>query len=678
MGEQRVLDLLRHPPVIFVDREDERAAAVTAIRSARAVGNRAVLVFSGMSGVGKTALAVRVAQEFYAPESSEFEVVLMVGLGAAAHARSPEEVLQICLNALGVKQMPQTLEQMQARFRELTSRPTLLLLDDVENAEQVQQLLPGSATAVVVATSRRRTDGFAYYDYEVVPVEVFGPEYALELLTARMSPETIRAQDVSLRELVDRCGRLPYALNIARARLRTHYRGDAAAYVRALNSARSLLAEFTIEGEQRLVHLFNEAYLRLPPGAASLYQLLGVHPGLQFGAHVPEALAGPGRADAVAADLSVLVDWCLLAELPGGRFEIHSLTAEYTRALLADLHAADVHRALVRMVESYLEFAVSRELVLSDRVRFGPLFSGVLEPAYSGDEAYERAEVDLERERANLRRIVAVAAETRLHDLVWQLCEALITFYFQRDLFDDAIEVHSSGLVAAQWLAKAAPNDEPVPLLVMHNALGRAYFGKRRHAEALENFRRAGALAGRLRGANALFGLAQAATWESFVHQRLRDPEAALRALSAAAMFVADPDYPADQRERELRLIDMNGGPMLAAVGRIEEAIVAGRRAVEYFRDGKELHNRAKSVANLGRILAVAGEPYAEEAVELLTLAIDQEIECGLTSWAADSCEVLGELLIRLGRDALGRVWLARAAELDAQLNTDDDPPVEP
>jgi tetratricopeptide (TPR) repeat protein len=173
----------------------------------------------------------------------------------------------------------------------------------------------------------------------------------------------------------------------------------------------------------------------------------------------------------------------------------------------------------------------------------------------------------------------------------------------------------------------------------------------------------------RLRDPAALFGLAQAAIWEAFVHQRLGDHEAAARSLSEARLLVEDPQFPAEWRDREQHLLDMNGSLMLASVGRFDEAISAARRAVAYFAGGKEQHNYAKSVANLGRVLAVADAPHAQEAVQELIHAAELEAAGGLKSWEPDTCEVLGDLLIRLGRVEEGRRWLARAAELAAGLD---------
>ncbi|QIS21674.1 NB-ARC domain-containing protein [Nocardia terpenica] len=667
MREPVVRDLLQRPPLFFVDRDCERNGLVEAVDAALAAGRPAVTVLTGMPGVGKTMLAVRSAGELRGGADRGFEVVLALAMGESGHAPTAHDALAILLNALGVKDVPPTLEGRQSVFREETAdRRTLLLLDDVENAEQIQALLPGSAASVVIATSRRRSDGFEYYRYVVMPVEPFDLAAAQELLTDGMDPAVARAYDTSLRELAGMCGYLPYALDIARARLRRHYRDDVAAYVDALRATESQLTEFKLDDKEPLTVLFEEAYRRLPDHAGTLYRLLGLHRGRQFGEQVAIALAGPDHPVPPSEDLRILVDWCLLTELPGGRFEMHTLTAQHARGLLAELHPADVDRARRRMVESYLEFVVAREMVISDRVRFGPLFHAGIEPAYSDAGAYERAQADLELERANLRGIITLAEDVCLDDLAWQLCEAMITFYFQRDLFDDEFAVHRRGLAAAQRLG------EPYPLLVMHNALGRAYFGKRMHDEALEQFRQAGTLAGRLRGPAALFGLAQAAIWEAFVHQRFGDYSPAVEALSTARMLVADPDFPADQREREERLLDMNGCTMIAAVGRTEEALADARRAVRYFTDGKEQHNYAKSIANLGRVLSVSGAQYADEAVEVLTRAVELEVECELPFWEADSSEVLGNLLLRLGRDEEGRYWLARAAELNDRLFNGD------
>ncbi|WP_433656885.1 NB-ARC domain-containing protein [Nocardia sp. CA-128927] len=638
-----VLDLLRRPPPGFIDREPERDRLWEAVNEASAARRQAVLVVTGMPGVGKTMFAVRMAEELLGQTGRAFDVVIKLAVGERGHARTAEEVLAMCLSALKVEKIPVALAEMQALFRAKTAcGATLLLLDDVEDAEQVEALLPGSADSIVIATSRRRTDGFDYYRHVILPIDVFDADYARELLVSGMDPELVRANEVSLAELVKLCGRLPFGLDIARARLRGHYRNNVGEYVRQLNVTRSRLTEFKLDGKDVLTALFEEAFHRLPAPVRLLYSLLGLHRGLQFSEQVAIRLAGPDYPGSVPEGLRLLVDWSLLAELPGGRFEIHALTAEHAYGTTSVMHAAEIERANRRMLEWYLDFTVAREQVFSDRVRFGPRFREGPAPAYSGEDAYGRANADLEFERANLRRAIGLAWDLRFCDLAWQLCEAMITFYFQRDRFDEAIEAHGNGLEAAEWLA------EPVPLAVMHNALGRAFFGKRMHVEALEQFREARRQAARLSEGVALFVLAQAAIWEAFVHQRDGDNEAAVHSWSAARILVADPDFPAEWQERETRLLNVNGSIMLAAVGRHAEAIEAARNAVNGFTGSKEKHNDIKALANLGRVLAVSGDEYADEAIDVLTSAVSLEAEHELKSWEIDSCQVLGDLLLRL------------------------------
>lgn len=58
----------------------------------------------------------------------------------------------------------------------------------------------------------------------------------------------------------------------------------------------------------------------------------------------------------------------------------------------------------------------------------------------------------------------------------------------------------------------------------------------------------------------------------------------------------------------------MNGAPILAATGRIAEAIEAGERAVTHFERDSDRANHAKSVANLGEVLLASGAGHQDRA----------------------------------------------------------------
>ncbi|GAA5043073.1 NB-ARC domain-containing protein [Nocardia callitridis] len=666
-------------PRILVDRDDERNSIIGRIGAQWAARTAGVFVLTGMPGVGKTSLALWCAHELLsgagepaAPTEvvgagARFDVVLHVSMGASARALSVEDAMTIFLPALGVSSLPTTTDGMVAAYRAaLADRSSLILLDDVASAEQLNALLPGAARSVVIATSRRYSEGFEHLGFDVFPVGVFTPDHAKELLSRGMDPVRAAAEDRPLGEVAELCGWLPLALGIARAHLLTRHRG-VAGYVDRLRAAKSRLAEFRIENQRLVENVYEVAYQELSDDQRMLYRLLGLHAGRQFDAAVAAALLGPDYAGELDDDLYALKSACLLTDIDDGRFELHSLVHLHARGLAtATLHPADCRAALRRMVRWYLEFAVAREQVLSGRIRFGELFDGRIPLAYTGPEAYQRAIADLELERANLRRALSTAADEGFHELAWQLCEALFTFYFQRDLYADAIAAYRVGSASAQWIT--ADTGDARPQLRMCIELGTAYFAVREHDAAMREFRNAEELATGLRDEVSVASLAKTFAWQAFVHQRHDEYSAAVRAIAKSRALVDDPAFPARIREREHRMLDMNSGPMLAAIGRHDEAIALGRSAVEYFRPDAERHNYAKSVANLGGTLARLGGSHDDEAVELLSEAVELEQALGLDTWLADSCEALGAVLLRLGRGAEGRELKARAAALFGEL----------
>ncbi len=644
---------------MFVDREPERDSFVLEVAAARETGEQGVFVFTGLPGVGKTSLALWCAHQLEGP----FDIVLCVSMGASSQALSVEDALTIFLPQLGVESLPPTGAGMLATYRAKTAGLQILLFaDDIESAAQLNELLPASAGSVVIATSRRRSEGFEEYGFTTVSVGLFDLASAKQLLTYGMDDAGAEEDLAAVAEL---CGRLPLALRVARAHLRTRHGGRVAAYAERLRAAKALLAEFTIDGERVVEAVYEVSYQDLKEPEQRLYRLLSLHPGDQFGVEAAAALLGPEHPVAEVEDaLRALVRASLLTDVGPGRYELHSLVRQHAAALAGkDENAAELWEAVRRLVDFYLDFAVARELVLSTRVRWGERFDGRIAPAYQGAGAWDRAVADLERERPNLRRAVRVAVDERFFDLAWQLCEALVTFYFQRDLYADAIAVHGLGLPAAEDVSGRTGDRRPQ--LRMHAELGTAYFMVHEHETALRHFETSAALAEQIDDAEvSVVHRAKMTVWTALVHRRLGHAEVAVAAAERSRALIADPRFPAALRARENALLDMNSGPMLAEVGRFEEALAVGRRAVAYLAEGTEQHNHAKAVANLGESLALAGEAHRDEAVGVLREALALERARGLGWWEAHTSELLGDLLTRGGRPDEGRNLLEHAQRL--------------
>ena len=646
------------PPRQFVNRTDEVGRVGREITDGVAAGRQTVVVLTGLPGVGKTTLAAQCAEQV---KDLFRDGWLWATLGTSSEAVSVDDVLFLFLTQLGVGSPPSTSQGLRLAFQTVTADKALLLvLDDVESAAQLVKLLPSSSRSAVLATSRRRSAGFVRERFAVIDVAPFTVPSAVELISADLDSARIATAGTEIEALAELCGRLPLALSIAGAQLSTRHRGPVSDYVRQLRGARSVIEKLTVDSERLVSAVFEVSYEDLAPAERRAYRLLSLHPGRRFATGAAAALLGEEPTDSLEA----LVTANLLSPVGADRYEFHSLVREHASGLVAQRETVqDCQAAVARVVEWYLRFAVARERSISDRPRFGEYFDGRVAPAYQGAHAWQQAVDDLELERANLRRAVSAAAEEGLHSLAWQLCEALVTFYFQRDLFADAIAVHSLGLASARVVHRETGDARP--LLRMHTELGTAQFSFRDDRLASEQFDAAVALAEGLPDDEVvLFTRAKMFQWKSFVDQRMENWPKAVESIAAARSLVDDPRFPAKDRGREAALLDLNGGPMLSAVGRHEDALAAGRRAVAFFSDGKEEHNLAKATANLGESLSLAGAGFQDEAEQVLRTAAGLLAERGMQSWEAHSSTVLADLLERAGRAAEAVPLLQRAAEL--------------
>ncbi|WP_121156522.1 AfsR/SARP family transcriptional regulator [Micromonospora pisi] len=213
------------PPDIaaFVGRTEEVARVVAAVRGATADGSAdgsAVVVVSGPGGGGKSAVAIRAAHQLLAdfPDGQIF-----IDLAESRHRRtevSEVDVVARALRAFGVPAgaVPASPEERVGRYRSLVAaRRTLVVVDNVTDAKQVQPLIPaGRASALITIARRRLTtlDGARH-----VPLGPLSQADAYEVVAALAGTERLAADPAAAAELIGLCDGLPLALRIVGARL---------------------------------------------------------------------------------------------------------------------------------------------------------------------------------------------------------------------------------------------------------------------------------------------------------------------------------------------------------------------------------------------------------------------------------------------------------------------------
>jgi len=227
------------PPDVFVGRDEELAELRERLLGGETVG---IVGLHGMGGIGKTALAAKLAHELR-EELRDGVVWCDVG------ERDPLTVLSDMAWAYGVKVDPATdLEGRAAFVRSLLSeKRALLVLDDVRKANipNLKHLLPPPPCACVVTSRRESLPGVT-----TSKLETLDEEEGLDLLRDFIGPPRVEAEPDAAKRIYELTGGLPLALEIAAQRLAQRETWTLQRFAERLERAR--LAELEVGDEKTL------------------------------------------------------------------------------------------------------------------------------------------------------------------------------------------------------------------------------------------------------------------------------------------------------------------------------------------------------------------------------------------------------------------------------------------
>ncbi|MFC9181661.1 ATP-binding protein [Streptomyces globisporus] len=601
------------PPAVRITDRTDALRALEAHRSrATEEGHPTLAAVSGLGGVGKTAVALAWLHALR-PDFPGGQLYADLGAQAPEGPADPGEMVARFLRALGVPagQVPSALGERVALYRSLTAdRRLVVLLDDAATAAQVRPLLP-AGRCVTAVTSRRRMPGLSLDGGHVIHLAPLSTDAAVELLDATLADGRVAAQPEEARALVLLCAGLPLAVRIAGARLAARPRQGITSMVRALSEERERLEALAIEGEHDVRAALDLSYRGLPPGAARLYRLLGLHPGREFGVPLARTLLG---GDAVEA-LDALHDANLLVDVAGAsgdeRYRFHDLVRLHAAERAAqDASAEERTTALLRIGHHYLANACRAEQVVEPgRDSLERAFGRGVEPGsvveedlapVEGQTAAEAALDWLERELPNLMAVVRHARAMGAPELAWQLTDALWPLFPRRKLYREWVEAHREGLLTAE----EEGDDEAFCRMLTSGALGRLATGD--HSEGLAMFERA-AVSFEQRG-DAL-GHARTLNYRGLAHQRLGQLDSAAELFARAAETL-----PALGDLRAGALARFNLADVALVQGRYEDAAVDAEASRLVLESAGDTYNAARAAGLTGRACVGLGRLDRAEA----------------------------------------------------------------
>ncbi|MEV0675236.1 tetratricopeptide repeat protein [Actinosynnema sp. NPDC050436] len=490
----------------FTGREEEIAALRSLLPTGDGRGGAAVVVaVDGMAGVGKTAFAVHVAHGL-ADRHPDAQLFLdLHGHTAGREPRDPSDALDALLRGLGVpgRRIPDDPEARAGLWRSvLADRKAVVVLDNAVSTAQVRPLLPANPDCLVLITSRRRLTDLE--STRTLSLDVLPPGDAEALFARIVGDDRAVAGSRAVGEVVRLCGRLPLAVRITAARLRSRPAWTTAHLVQRLREERRRLGELTT-GDRSVAAAFGLSHRDLAPTHQRLFRLLGTHPGTDFDAHLAAAVADSDlyEAERLVEDL---LDVHLLQQRTAGRYRFHDLLRAYAAQSTADTDSPDVrHAVLTRILDYYLHTSsAAMDVVAPEKrgMRPGSPMPATPVPPVSD---HEQALSWLEGERANLVAVATQAADHGRPTQAGHLSATLWRYLLVGGYFDDALALHTVAITTARSTGDRFREGEA------HFHIGFTYWRLGRSEQALAHLERALVLAEELRDhalhARALFGM---------------------------------------------------------------------------------------------------------------------------------------------------------------------------
>ena len=577
----------------FTGRGPELARLAGAVTGAAAGAGGVVGIHAigGMAGIGKTTLAVHAAHRL-APgfPDGQFFVPLHAHTPGQPPVDPADALASLLLTAgVGAQQIPPGLEARAGRWRDWAAgKKVLLLLDDAAGHDQVTPLLPGTAGALVLVTSRRHLT--ALEDAATISLDTLAPGEAAELLARLAARPGLDPGDPAVGEITRLCGYLPLAVGMLARQLHHHPAWTPADLAADLAAARDRLELMSAENLS-VAAAFDLSFQDLTGDQQRLFRRLGLHPGTDIDAYTAAAL---DDADLGAARrrLQALYDQHLLTEPARGRYRLHDLIREHARTLAA----TDADTALDRLLDYYQHTAALAEARLARQSRTRPATAPLTAPPTAVPDLPDRPRALswARAERASLLACLDHVTRTGQHARVVALTAALPALLRQDGPWSDAITRHTTAAQAARHLGDRLGEANALDDLGVVRRLTGDYPGAAGALEAALGIYRD--LSDRLGQANALVNL-------GVVRQLTGDYPGAAGALEAALGISRD----LDDRLGQANALDELGG-VRRLTGDYPGATQVLEAALVIHRDLGHRLGQANALTELGVVRVLTGD----------------------------------------------------------------------
>jgi DNA-binding SARP family transcriptional activator/tetratricopeptide (TPR) repeat protein len=433
----------------FSGRETELSRLFAATRSNES-STLVISAIDGMGGVGKTTLAVHLAHRIAGQYPDGQYFIDLHGFSAGVDPVTPEHALATLLRDSGVppELVPPGVDARSALWRsKMAGRRMLLVLDNAVDAQHVRPLLPATAGQLVLVTSRRRLaalDGAVPLSLDVLPQ----PD-AIALFN-RIAGRPGHAELDEVTAVVELCGRLPLAIRIAAARLRSRPAWTVSDLAKRLSDQEQRTRFLEIDNHS-VATVLRLSYRHLKADQQRVFRLLGAHPGPDFDAHLVAAITGLPVAEAEYC-LDSLYDDNLVKQRTAGRFYFHDLIKDCAQQIFAETTDSNEQRVVTaRLFDYFLHCAVEWCRHLDSRVERvshpADRTSWNVREVQSSAAAVETLHAEYE----NFISVARLASRKRSHGHAWRFpCVLQPLLRLRNNYGGDSYSLFQDGLRAAQ------------------------------------------------------------------------------------------------------------------------------------------------------------------------------------------------------------------------------------